>query len=122
LWLHASNKQARLWLLVAAETLRSHPPDILREKYPLTQFEKNRMSDNGSGSESFIVKVWVEEDTPAQTSFFRGRITHVQTGKLQYFDNPRVMLAFMMPFLRQIPASHPARWQERHSDDDVPHQ
>jgi hypothetical protein len=52
---------------------------------------------------SFIVKVWVEgNDDDAGVALWRGHITHVLSGKRQYFEDLTTIYSFITPYLEEI--------------------
>lgn len=55
---------------------------------------------------SFIVKVWREpNDAPLAQSQWRGHITHVFTGRRQYFDHLATITNFIATYLVEMGAS-----------------
>ena len=67
------------------------------------------------GVQSFIVKVWVEDnaETGGQ-SFFRGHITHVTSRKRRYLKNLGEIEDFIAPYLEEMGVKLGIRWQVRH--------
>lgn len=61
------------------------------------------MAESGSTSQSFIVKIWIEE-TAAEAGrvLWRGHITHVPSGDRCYFQDFGAMLAFMKTRLQWL--------------------
>jgi hypothetical protein len=55
---------------------------------------------------SFVVKVWCEE--PA---LWRGYVTHVPSGRRQYFQDLTVVLRFIGPYLTGSPWARPSEEQ-----------
>ncbi len=54
-------------------------------------------------SHSFIVKVWLEETAEeAGRPTWRGRITHVPSGKKRYVKNMDEIIAFVVPYLQDM--------------------
>ncbi|MCP4428739.1 MAG: hypothetical protein GY803_30000 [Chloroflexi bacterium] len=52
-----------------------------------------------SSAHSFIIKVWREEnDRPA----WRGHITHVPSGERRYLQELNGIIAFIIPYLREM--------------------
>lgn len=51
---------------------------------------------------SFIVKVWVEENDEQHHDHWRGHITHVVSGKRQYFEDLAVVGDFIMSYLTEM--------------------
>lgn len=51
---------------------------------------------------SFIVKVWVEENDDQNHNDWRGHITHVFSGKRQYFDDLASTVNFILPYLEEM--------------------
>jgi hypothetical protein len=55
---------------------------------------------------SFIVKVWVEDsDKETKQFFWRGHITHVITGRRQYFEDITTMGNFVTHYLKEMGAT-----------------
>lgn len=63
---------------------------------------------------SFIVKVWLEE-TAEETNkpIWRGHITHVPSGKRNYFQDLNGIIAFVTPFLERLGVRLGIIWQIR---------
>jgi hypothetical protein len=56
-----------------------------------------------SGAHPFIVKVWLEETAEeAGLASWRGHITHVPSGRRQYFQDLDGIAAFVAPYLEQM--------------------
>ena len=52
---------------------------------------------------SFILKIWVESsDFPTETVLWRGHVTHVGSGKRQYFADLSTALNFVLPYLKAM--------------------
>lgn len=52
---------------------------------------------------SFVIKIWVEElDSETLQQRWRGHITHVFSGKRQYFEDLGMINHFMTPYLTQM--------------------
>jgi hypothetical protein len=63
----------------------SDPMDGIDEKYSI---------------HSFIVRMWLEEvDENTHRGNWRGRITHIPTGKQQYFIDMKSISAFIQSYL-----------------------
>jgi hypothetical protein len=67
-----------------------------------------------STSQSFIVKVWVE-DSAKETDLgvWRGHITHVPSGKRQYLKNLDEIPDFIAPHLEEMGVRLGMRWRVR---------
>lgn len=63
---------------------------------------------------SFIVKIWLEE-TAEETNkpIWRGHITHVPSGKRNYFQDLNGIIAFVTPFLERLGVRLGIIWQIR---------
>jgi hypothetical protein len=56
-----------------------------------------------SNTQSFIVKVWIEETIEESgEAKWRGHVTHVQSGKRQYLQNLDGVAAFIAPYLKNM--------------------
>ena len=53
-----------------------------------------------TSTESFIVKIWTEEDH--NSTAWRGQITHVLSGEQQRFNSLDEIERFMLPYLQEI--------------------
>jgi hypothetical protein len=61
-----------------------------------------------SETHSFVIKVWCEE--PAHDpipALWRGHITHVPSGRRQYFQDLTVVLSFVGPYLTDSAWANP---------------
>jgi hypothetical protein len=63
-----------------------------------------------TATHSFVLKIWREE-TPADTARWRGRITHVPSGRYRYFDDLLDVLAFVAPYLEGVNMRPRFRWR-----------
>jgi hypothetical protein len=62
-----------------------------------------RTPDADEQSQSFVVKVWIEEPALASRSAtWRGHITHVPSGDRQYFSDLGAIVAFISPRLTAL--------------------
>lgn len=64
---------------------------------------------------SFVVKVWLscpEGETGRYT--WRGRVTHVPSGRDRYFLNLRELSGFITPYLHQLGVRPTLGWKLRH--------
>ena len=53
-------------------------------------------------TQSFVVKVWLEETVEeVGQARWRGRVTHVASGKRRYFENLSGIAAFIKPYLER---------------------
>jgi hypothetical protein len=67
------------------------------------------------GAQSFIVKVWVEDNTEAGgRGEFRGHITHVTSHERRYLKNLGEIEDFITPYLEEMGVKLGVRWQIRH--------
>jgi hypothetical protein len=63
---------------------------------------------------AFVIKVWlVDPERPAGTSAWRGRITHVPSGRDRHFSDLRTIAAFIVPYLRLLGAKPALSWKVR---------
>lgn len=55
--------------------------------------------------QSFIVRIWLEEEPPGNRGgVWRGQIIHVPSGKQQYFQELSQVEKFIIPFLEEMGA------------------
>jgi hypothetical protein len=67
-----------------------------------------------STSQSFIVKVWVEDSAEAGGhGVWHGHITHVPSGKRQYIDDLGKIEDFIAPHLEEMGVKLSIRWRLR---------
>lgn len=67
-----------------------------------------------STSQSFIVKVWVEESAEkGGQGVWHGHITHVPSGKRHYVKNLDEIRDFIAPHLEEMGMQLGMRWQMR---------
>lgn len=65
-------------------------------------------------TQSFIVKVWVEDRTEeAGQGVWRGYITHVNSGKRRYLKNLQGIENFILPYLEGMRVKLGMRWRIR---------
>jgi len=65
-----------------------------------------------SAPQSFIIKIWLEETAEeAGQATWRGHITHVPSGRRQYFQNLDRVLSFMVPFLEAMGIEFGGSWR-----------
>ena len=65
-------------------------------------------------AQSFIVKVWVEDNSEAGSQVkFRGHITHVSSHERRYLKNPGEIEDFIAPYLEEMGVKLGMRWQIR---------
>ena len=60
------------------------------------------MSESSGDRHSFIVKVWLETregESRNETSYWRGRVTHVPSGLYSYFQDVDEIAHFIRPYL-----------------------
>jgi hypothetical protein len=68
-----------------------------------------------STSQSFIVKVWVEERAQeGGRGTWRGHITHVPSGERRYLKNLDEIGDFISPYLEAMYVKLGTRWRMRH--------
>jgi hypothetical protein len=61
---------------------------------------RSMMEPTGCGSQSFIVKIWIEETLQeAGKTRWRGHVTHVPSGKRRYFEDLREISTIIRPYL-----------------------
>ena len=66
------------------------------------------------GAQSFIVKVWVEDNSEVGSQGeFRGHITHVSSHKRRYLKNPGEIEDFIAPYLEEMGVKLGIRWRLR---------
>ena len=66
------------------------------------------------GAQSFIVKVWVEDNSEADSQGeFRGHITHVSSHERRYLKNPGEIEDFIAPYLEEMGVKLGMRWRVR---------
>ncbi len=67
-----------------------------------------------STSQSFIVKVWVEDSAEAGGhGVWHGHITHVLSGKRHYMKNLNEISGFIAPYLEEMGVKLGVRWRLR---------
>lgn len=59
---------------------------------------------------SFIIKIWLEE-ADQQHVTWRGRITHVTSGKQRYLQNLDEIPLFLVPYLERVGVKFGLCWQ-----------
>ncbi len=65
-------------------------------------------------AQSFIVKVWVEDDSEAGgQGIFRGHITHVSSHERRYLKNLHEIEVFIAPHLEEMGVKLGVRWRVR---------
>jgi hypothetical protein len=63
---------------------------------------------------SFVVKVWlVEPDRAIGRHGWRGRITHVPSGRSRHFRNLRAIARFITPYLHRLGVRPTLSWTVR---------
>lgn len=61
------------------------------------------MNDNDADTSSFIIRTWIEEPADQHHgTHWRGHITHVGTGKRQYFQKLEVVTDFIWSYLEEM--------------------
>lgn len=72
------------------------------------------MDDSGSDTQSFIVRVWVEDRAEeADQGTWRGQITHVSNGNRRYLKNLNEIPDFIAPYLEAMGMKPGMYWQMR---------
>jgi hypothetical protein len=72
------------------------------------------MDEIESESQSFIVKVWVEERAVGESrGVWRGHITHVSSGKRRYLKNLGEIGDVIAPYLEAMGVQLGMRWRRR---------
>lgn len=67
-----------------------------------------------STTQSFIVKVWVEENAKeANLGVWHGHITHVPSGERRYLKNLDEIREFIAPHLEEMGVKPGTRWKMR---------
>ena len=67
------------------------------------------------GAQSFIVKVWVEDNTEAGgRGEFRGHITHVTSHERRYLKNLGEIEDFIAPYLEEMGVRFETSWRIVH--------
>lgn len=76
-------------------------------KLPKNSDDEIRQDPNEHQTQSFIVKVWLEErGDQRQRPAWRGRITHVPGGERRYLQDLREIARFIAPYLERMGARH----------------
>jgi hypothetical protein len=66
------------------------------------------------GAQSFIVKVWVEDNSEAGgQGVFRGHITHVSSHERRYLKSLGEIDDFIAPYLEEMGVKLDMRWRVR---------
>lgn len=72
------------------------------------------MDEIESDTQSFIVKVWVEDRAEAaDQGVWYGHITHVSSGKRRYLKNLGGIEDFISPYLEEMGVKLGMRWRIR---------
>jgi hypothetical protein len=73
------------------------------------------MALSKSNTHSFVVRFWVEE-TPLEAGqpLWRGQITHVPGGQRRYLKDLNGILAFIVPYLREMGIKPGIGWRFWH--------
>jgi len=65
-----------------------------------------------TGTHSFILKIWVEQmAADAEPARWRGRVTHVPSGRYRYFEALPDLCAFVVPYLEGLNVRLGFRWR-----------
>ena len=71
------------------------------------------MEQNESHSQSFIVKIWLEETLEEDgRATWRGHITHVPGGERRYLKQLSDIVAFILPYLNKMGVRGDRRWRK----------
>ena len=74
-----------------------------REASPLLRKDGLRMELSKIDTQSFIVKIWLEETAEeAGRATWRGHITHVPSNERRYLQNLDEIEAFISPYLKKM--------------------
>lgn len=65
-------------------------------------------------TQSFIVKIWIEEQVDDSGSSWRGRITHVPSGEKRYVRKISEVALFIASYLRAMNVPIGIGWSLRH--------
>jgi hypothetical protein len=78
----------------------------------LIQRMRITMHEQESSSQSFIVKIWIEESSDTGTrSTWRGYIVDVLSGKKRYLKNLNAIPNFIAPYLEDMGVKVGIRWR-----------
>ena len=70
------------------------------------------MEQNESHTQSFIVKIWLEETLEEDgRATWRGHITHVPGGERRYLKQLSDIVAFILPYLDKMGVRRDRRWR-----------
>ena len=65
-----------------------------------------------ANNHSFILKVWIEETTKeSKCALWRGKVTHVQSGKMVYVQDLDNLSAFVAPYLDELGVNLGIAWR-----------
>jgi hypothetical protein len=67
-----------------------------------------------STTQSFIVKVWIEESSDGTTIAWHGHITHVSDGERRYVKSLMEVRDFIVPYLVDMGVKPSIGWRIRH--------
>lgn len=71
------------------------------------------MGEFESTSQSFIVKIWLEETAAeAGRALWRGHITHVPSGERRYLKSLDDVAAFIEPFMARMGIKAGSSWRK----------
>ena len=71
------------------------------------------MDEIGSDTQSFIVRIWVEERVEeAGRGVWRGQIVHVSSNKHRYLKNLDEIGDFIAPYLEEMGVKPGMRWRK----------
>lgn len=66
-----------------------------------------------SHTNSFIIKIWLEESAGEEGAKWRGKITHVPSGEKAYFLKLSEICLFILPYLKAMGVRTPWRYKLR---------
>jgi hypothetical protein len=82
-------------------------PKIEEAKLPKDSDDEVRQDPHEHQTQSFIVKLWLEETAnQRQRPAWRGRITHVPGGERRYLQDLREIARFIAPYLERMGVRH----------------
>jgi hypothetical protein len=72
------------------------------------------MEQTESHTQSFVVKIWLEETLEEDgRATWRGHITHIPGGERRYLKQLNDIVAFIMPYLNEMGVRGGKRWRIR---------
>jgi hypothetical protein len=80
----------------------------------MDQFSSADLASIQPNTHSFVVRVWLVDGAPEMgRTAWRGRITHVPSGRYQHFISLKDISAFVTPYLHQLGVKPTRLWQIR---------